>query len=65
MSKSSSPDICAEVALKSQEREEGAVCPRERDTADRPLGRGNADSQTGVGVLRAEDLVKYAMEKET
>ena len=51
-------------ALKSQEREEGAVCPRERDTADRPLGRGNADSQTGVGVLRAEDLVKYVVEKE-
>ena len=28
------------------------------------LGGRNADSQTGVGVLRAEDLVKYVVEKE-
>ena len=41
-----------------------ALCGRRG--AGRGAGRGgrNADSQTGVGVLRAEDLVKYAVEKE-
>lgn len=55
-------DISQSVDLELKARG-GAACPRRRGAVSWPLGR-NADSQTGVGVLRAEDLVKYAVEKE-
>ena len=39
-------------ALKSQEREDGAVCPRGRDAADWPLGREKRRQRATSSLLR-------------